>query len=127
MSKMTQLFPLVLLAGMLVGCSSTITNLTPSKMPRNASGMYPVEVAWDSRQQTLKTSTLQPVVQVDFQQYPMRPTLGMKNRWETVIPVPPDKNSVNYQIRFDYDYNTFGRPQKNSRLSSGYRLDITDK
>ena len=47
----------VLLLGMLTllvaGCaSSLITNLTPSAMPRNASGQYLVELKLDSSQQT---------------------------------------------------------------------------
>ena len=126
MKKMLKLSPLLLLSVVLAGCSSTITNLTPSKQLRNASGCYPVEVAWDTSEQTVRSATLQPVVVVEFATFPMRPTLGMKNRWEAVIRVPPDKTVVPYHIRFDYDYNSFGKPQKSSRLSPGYRLEILD-
>ena len=126
MNKMFKLSPLLLLSVFLAGCSSTVTNLTPSKQPRNAAGHYPVEVAWDTREQTVRPATLHPFVVVGFESYPMRPTLGMKNRWETVIPVPPDKNAVAYHIRFDYDYNAFGKPQKGSRLSPGYKLEVLD-
>ena len=126
MKKMLKLSPVLFLSVILVGCASTITNLTPSRQPRNATGCYPVEVAWDTREQAVRWATLQPVVVVDFGTFPMRPTLGMSNRWEAVIRVPSDKNVVPYHIRFDYDYNTFGKPQKSSRLSPGYRLEILD-
>ena len=124
---MLRLSPLWLVTVLLAGCTSTITNLTPSKQVRNASGMYPVAVEWDTRQQSVRASTLTPYVVVGFESYPMRSTLGMHNRWETVIPVPPDKSVVPYHIRFDYEYNSFGKPEKSSRLSGGYRLEIVEK
>ena len=128
MKKTLKWSPFCLVFMLLAGCTSTITNLTPSKQFRNATGMYPVEVAWDSREQTVRNQTLTPYVVLDPETvYKMRPTYGMKNRWETVVPVPPGKNVVPYHIRFDYDNNSFGKPTKNSKLSSGYRLEIIDK
>ena len=127
MSKTIKLMPLMLLCALLAGCTSTITNLAPSKQVRNASGLYPIEAEWDTREQTVRPTSLKPSVVVEFQSYPMRPTLGMKNRWETVIPGPAGKNVVPYHIRFDYEYNAFGKPQKGSRLSPGYKLEILDK
>ncbi|MBI5383987.1 MAG: hypothetical protein HZA90_04800 [Verrucomicrobia bacterium] len=127
MSKMIRLVPLLGLIVWCAGCASTITNLTPSKQTRSATGMYPVEMAWNTRQQTLRPTTLQPYVVVEFQSFPMRPTLGMSNRWETVVAIPGGRNSVNYHFRVDYEYNQFGRPQRSSKLSPGYRLEILDK
>jgi hypothetical protein len=118
---------LALLSVMLMGCKTTVTNLTPSKQPRNPTGMYPVEVAWDSTQSTVRLETLKPSVMLDFNAYPMRPTLGISNRWETVIPVPPGKNTVFYHFKFDFDYNRFGKPGHDSTKSASYRLDIVDK
>ena len=64
---------------------------------------------------------------IGFDFYPMRPALGISNRWETVIPVATDKNYITYHFKVDYEYRTFGKPQKSSRLSGEYRLDIVDK
>jgi hypothetical protein len=127
MSKMLKVGPWLLLGALLAGCTSTITNLTPSKQARNATGMYPVEVAWDSREQVVRPETLTPYVVVEFESYKMRPTLGMKNRWEVLIPVPADKNMVPYQFRVDYEYNSYGKPKPSSKLSQSYKLEITDK
>ena len=126
MFKIVRLLPLLSL--LLTGCvHSTITNLTPSRQPRNATGVYPVEVAWDTHQQTVRQETLTPMVVVDFDFFPMRRTVGITNRWEALIPVPAAKNGLNYHFKFDYDYNKFGGPQKSSKLSRGYKLDIVDK
>src|ERR1041384_6294516 len=111
----------------LAGCaSSRITSLTVTRQPRNPTGMYPVEFAWDSNQQTLIAGSVKPYVVVGFDFYPMRPSLGISNRWETVIPVPADKNSITYHFKVDYQYRAFGKPAKSSKLSPSYRLDITD-
>jgi hypothetical protein len=110
------------------GCaSSSVTNLTTTRQPRNASGLYPVEFVWDSREQTIIPTSIKPYVVVGHDFYPMRPALNITNRWETVIPVPPDKASVFYHFKVDFEYRTFGKPEKSSKLSPSYRLDITDR
>jgi len=109
----------------LTGCgTSRIVNLTPTRQPRNATGLYPIEMKWDSNQQSIIDSSLKPYVVVGFDFYPMRPALNIHNRWETVIPVAPDKNTVTYRFKVDYEYRAIGKPQKSSKLSSDYRLDI---
>lgn len=113
----------------LAGCaSSRVTNLTTTRQLRNASGVYPVEFAWDTSDATVIEGSLKPVAVVngrDF--YPMRPSLGISNRWETVVPVPASENYVVYRFKVDYLYRAFGPAQKGSRLSQDYRLDILEK
>jgi hypothetical protein len=109
------------------GCAtSRITNLTTTRQPRNPSGVYPIEFVWDSNQQSIIESSIKPYVVVGFDSYPMRPALDIRNRWETVIPVPADKQSVLYRFKVDYDYRAFRKVEKSSKLSPDYRLDITD-
>lgn len=116
------------LALVVTGCAgSRVTNLTTTRQPRNASGLYPIEFVWDSNQTTLKPDTIKPYVVVEFEFYPMRPALNISNRWETVIPVPANKDSVIYHFKVDYEYKTFGKPQKSSKLSPSYKLEIVDK
>lgn len=85
-----------------------------------------MEFVWDSDQSTIIYDSIKPYVVIGFDQYPMRPALDIKNRWETVIPVPPDKNFVLYHFKVEYQYRTFGKPEKSSKLSPSYRLDITN-
>jgi hypothetical protein len=107
------------------GCTS-ITNLTASKQARNASGLYPVEVAWASREQSIRPESLTPTVVVGMQSYPMKATPLVHNRWETLIPIPSDKQFVHYKVKFDYQYNAIPAPRKNSKLSPQYRLTIAE-
>ena len=111
---------------MLAGCS-TITNLTPSQQARNATGLYPIEAAWESRQQSIRQDSFKPSVMVGLDNYPMRKTSLMRNRWETLVPIPADKNAINYRFKFDFDYNTIPQPRPDSKLSPEYRLEILDK
>jgi hypothetical protein len=126
MLNIRKLLPFALLPLLLAGCSS-ITNLTPLQQTRNANGLYPVEVALASRQQTLRWESIKPYVVVGVDFYPMRPTPLMKNRWETLVPVPATTNLVYYKFKFDFEYNTFQGPSHDSKLSQEYRLMILDK
>lgn len=110
---------------LLTGCATTtITNLTPSKVERNSSGLYQFEVALETRQQSLRQESLQPYVLIGLESYPMQPTPVLKNRWETLVPIPADESVVHYRYKFDYEYNSIPQRRKSSLLSAPYRLQI---
>ena len=98
------------------------------QQPRNANNLYPVEVAFNSQQQSLRWETIQPYVLVNGELYPLRQVPLVKNRWEGFVPVPPGVNSVDYRFKFDYKYNSVGSvPKPNSAFSPVYRLTIVDQ
>jgi hypothetical protein len=119
----------VLLAPLLLaGCTTTSTNLAAQKQVRNPNNLYPVGVAFSSRQQSLRWESIQAYVVVGADSYPMRPTLLMTNRWEGLVPVPPGIKVVQYHYKFDFQYNAFGGPPKSdSALSPRYTLRILDQ
>jgi len=118
---------MLLIPVVLGGCNATFTNLTPSRQTRNADNLYPVEVALASRQQTLRWSSIQPEIIVGSESYPMRPTPLMTNRWEGLIPVPGDRSQVRYYYKFDYEYNSLGKPKLSSAVSPEYELKILEE
>lgn len=102
--------------------------MTPSVQPRNANNLYPVEVAFDSKQQSIRWDSIQPYVLVNGNPIPMRPVPMVENRWEGFVPVPPTSDTVTYRFKFDYLYNTFGDvPQKDSAWSSSYTLKVVSQ
>lgn len=119
-----KILPVLLAPLLLAGCG-TFTNLTPQRQVRNANNLYPVEVAFNTRQQSLRWESIQPFVNVGTDFYPMRPTLLMKNRWEGLVPVPPGTNTIRYRYKFDFKYNAVGdQPQNDSAISPEYSLRI---
>jgi hypothetical protein len=117
--------PVLFLGGLLAGCSTTITNLTPKQEHRNANNFYDLEVALSSTQETLRWSSIKPYVIIGSETYPMKFTPLMTNRWETLVPVKPGENVIYYRYKFDFDHNVFGNvPQPDSKLSPKYRLQI---
>jgi hypothetical protein len=122
MSK--KLLPLLLLPLLFSGCTATFTNLTPKQQLRNANNLYPVEVAFRSRQQSLRWDSIKPQIVVGSESIPMHATPLMTNRWEGLVPVPPGENTVRYHYRFDFQNNDFGGPMPNSAISSEYTLRI---
>jgi hypothetical protein len=118
--------PVLLLSLVLTGCASHITNLSSLHQPRNASNLYPVELSFDSRQQTIRWQSIHPRIIVGNESSDMRATPLMSNRWEGVISVPPNKTSVEYQYKVDYQFNRMGKAGNNSALSRKYILQIMD-
>jgi hypothetical protein len=113
---------------LLAGCASTYTRLTPEQQPRNANNLYPVEVAFNSTQQSLRWETIQPYVLANGELYPLHQVSHMQNRWEGYVPVPPGANSVEYRFKFDYKYNNMGTdPKPGSSFSPTYKLKIVDQ
>ncbi len=105
---------------LLTGCAATFTRLTPLQQPRNPNNLYPVEVAFNSQQQSLRWDSIQPYVLVNGELYPLRPVALMQNRWEGFVPVPQGANSVEYRFKFDYKYNNMGtKPKANSAYFAG--------
>ena len=120
--------PLVLLPLLLAGCgTAAITNLTPSRLPRKDNGQYPFNVEWASRQQALLKDSIKAYVVIGLDQYPMQRTPLLTNRWETLVPIAADKDSVIYRYKFDYEYQGFAARQSDSKLSKVYQLFILDK
>ncbi len=122
-----KLVPVSLLALLLTGCATTLTNLTPQRQERNANNLYPVEVALTTRQQSLKWDTITPQIVVGTVTYPMRQTVLMTNRWEGLVPLPKDQNQVHYRYKFDFDYLAMGQRKTSSVLSPEYTLRVQDK
>jgi hypothetical protein len=119
--------PVLFIPLLLTACQTTVTQLTPLQQTRNPSNTYPVEVALDSRQQTLRWSSIQPQIMVGKEAYPMRPTPYMTNRWEGLVPVPKSKSSVTFYYQFNYEYNSMGKPKQGSFESPDYTLTIKEK
>ena len=114
---------------LLAGCAttySTFTNLTPRSQPRNESGSYPVEFTWNSRQTALRQDSVRPSVQIGTNYYAMKRIAQLANRWETLIPVPPGTNFVNYRFRVDYLYNSIPVACEDSRVSPLFQLHVAD-
>ncbi len=116
---------LFVLPCLLIGCTTTpITNLTPSRLPRKDNGQYPFAVEWNSYQQSLIKDSIKAYVIVGLDQYPMQRTPMLTNRWETLVPVPADREVVTYRYKFDYEYRGFPTHELNSKLSKYYQLFI---
>ena len=115
---------LCLLAALLVGCATTVTNITATSQPRNANNQYLIEFQWDTTEQAVVPDSVQPYVVTGFDTYEMRPVLRMTNRWETYIPAAPDRNVLVYSFKVEYETRGFGGVQKRSRNSQEYKLYI---
>ena len=124
LKKFLPLWPVLLLTG----CAGTFTRLTPLEQPRNANNLYPVEVQFNSNQQSLRWDSIKPYVLVGEQAIPLRQVPMMNDRWEGYVQVPPGANDVKFRFKFDYLYNNMGtEPKPNSAYSPQYEMRIIDQ
>ena len=121
----SKLFLCLALALFWAGCATTeITNLTPSTYPRNPNGQYMIEMELDTKQQTMLPETIKPQVVIGFDSYPMQRTKKTQNRWEALVPVPANKESIQYHFKANYEYQGFGRAHPDSISSRPYLLFV---
>jgi len=118
--------PVLSLPLLLAGCTTTFTNLTPQQQERTAQNSYTVEVALESRRQTMRWESIRPEIVVGKQSFPMRPTPMMTNRWEGEIPLPPGADVIHYHYKFDFKYNAFGDAKPDSASSQEYTLRLVE-
>jgi hypothetical protein len=124
LKKFLPLLPVLLLAGC---ASGTFTRVSSTEQPRNANNLYPVEVIFNSQQQSLRWDSIKPFVVANGQSYPLRPVPMVNNRWEGLLPVAPTDNTTKFRFKFDYLYNSFGQPKPNSEASPSYTLKVVDQ
>jgi hypothetical protein len=122
-----KILPLLVLPFLLGGCAATFTNLTPKQQVAKPDNLYPVEVAFISREQTLRWDSIKPQIMANGEFYPMRPTPLMTNRWEGLIPAPAGTSIIRYRYKFDYQKNAFGPAQPDNALSPEYTLKILNQ
>ena len=120
LKKFLAVLPLLLLTG----CATTFTRLTPLEQPRNSNNLYPVEVVFNSSQQSLRWESIQPYVLVNGALYPMRQVPMMQNRWDGFVPVPPGTNSVKLPFQIRLSLQRFRHAaQAQQRLFAGVQAD----
>jgi len=124
LKRILSLLPVLLLTG----CASTFTRLTPLEQPRNQNNLYPVEVQFNSPQQSLRWDSIKPYVLVNGVLYDLHPVPMLQNRWEGYVSVPPGSNETDFRFKFEYLYNNFGtEPKAGSGWSPAYQLKVVDQ
>ncbi len=111
----------------LTGCTGTLTNLTPGDQTRRADALYPVSVAFETRQQSLRWKSIKPSVIVGNNTYPMRLTPLMTNRWETLLQIPAGTSAIQYRYKLEWQYNAIPVPQNDSQMTKPQTLRIIDR
>ena len=127
MTRLTGILTIFLAALLLGGCArATLTNLTVGQLPRDATGFYRVEIRWENNANGVRHETVQPVVLVGTNVFPMERVALLTNDWQVLLPVPADEVGVTYRVRVDWEFNAIPVPEANSKMSKTFRLQIKD-
>lgn len=82
---------------------------------------------WNTSHQSIREDTVTAYVLSGTDVFPMHRTPKLTNRWEAFVPVPADKEAVNYRYKFDYQYLSIPNRRANSKLSPQYQLRINNR
>jgi hypothetical protein len=95
------------------------------QQPRAASNLYPVEVMFNSTDQSLRRDSVKGYVEVNGQLYALQPEPLVQNRWEGFMPATPGNNEIEFRFKFTYLYNAMGsQPKSGSATSPTYKLRV---
>ncbi len=109
------------------GCvRSTIVNLTPSSLSRNAESAYRIEAAWESNQRSIQEDSIKPYVVANGIPYLMSPIPVAVGRWEAMVPADETTQELHYHFKFDYVYSALPESKLDSLRSSAFTLRIEE-
>jgi hypothetical protein len=109
------------------GClSTTVVNLTPSKLPRNAEGTYRFEAAWESNQKSIQQGTIEGYVVLNDLQFPMKKVPVVNDRWEALIPLDQVEQGYTYHMKFNFIYDSYPQAKPNSLRTKPFSLKIVE-
>ena len=131
MSVLRSAYPTVILALLCfggTGCfTSKFTNLVPSVMQRDPSGVYPIEMTYKPAIGLRALDNVRAEVEIDREFIPMAPSEEFNDRWEVQVEVPDGQELV--QFRYKLVYHRGGNrwaPRVQSDLSDRYTFRIVD-
>ena len=109
------------------GClSTTVVNLTPSKVSRNAAGTYRFEAAWETNEKSIQEDSIEGFVVLNEVHYPMKKVPVVTDRWEALIPLEQASEGYTYHLKFDFIYDSHPEPKPNSLRTKPFSLKIVE-
>jgi hypothetical protein len=106
------------------GCAPTFVNLTPDKLPKTPTSVYPFEVQWESPRNGANNADVRAYVVIGTNLYSLARVADTTNRWEGTAPVPPGASFVPYRFKFVDTYPGIRDTHAESSLSAPYRLIV---
>lgn len=115
-------YALLSAAALLVGCGPNINNLTSSRVPANASGIYTMSMSVSSEDGAISESSYTPLIVIDGQEREMSASDVGKNIFEYDYVMPEGRNQAKYYYVLKYE-----RDNQHRETSSLFELDVTDR
>ena len=117
---------LISTAALLVSGCASVTNLTPSQVPRDESGLYPFEMIFNTKATSVAHDSVQTLFNAGWRADPDGAHSAFDQSLEVLAPIPAGKELVNYQYKVNYQWKDLGKRKENSKLSEPFELRIQD-
>lgn len=110
------------------GCfTSKFTNLVPTVIQRNPTGVYPIEMTYKPSIGVRPLDNVRAEVEINREFIPMAPSEEFGDRWEVEVEIPDGQEIVPFRYKLVYQRggNRYA-PRIQSDLSDRYTLRIVD-
>lgn len=126
-TKNIPIFLLLLSAFILAGCDLAVTNLTPSKVPENPSGIYTVSMSARIRDGSVIESTVAPQVVINGRTEYMHTNPNNPRIYDYDYSMPYGQNEVAYYYVIDYQTVVHNEIRERQLTSDLYTLGIVNR
>lgn len=90
----------------LSGCYVTLTNLTPSEIPQNPSGIYTLSVATEIIDGNVDPESIEANVVIDGKKYAMAPSDNAPSIFQFDYALPKERDNARYYYEVNYRFDT---------------------
>ncbi|OIO58998.1 MAG: cell surface protein [Verrucomicrobia bacterium CG_4_10_14_3_um_filter_43_23] len=119
--------PLFATVGLLAGCGTTVSNLTPKQVPQNPSGIYAMSMSTHIPDADVIRPTVESRIVIDGQEHPMSLKPGSRNIYVYEYDMPEDQNEAKYYYLINYDV-LYGSKSKPKELKSElYEMQLINR
>ena len=119
---------LVLAIGLLAGgCTPTISNLSPERIPQNPSGIYTLSMSPQIRKSAIDDNTETATIVIDGARHEMMPSKVSENVYDFEYTIPKDRNNAVYYYEFEYESTYDGSTRKRLLQSPKQKLILTNR
>jgi len=113
---------------MLTGCKEfVITNLTPSQLPSNPSGIYTFSAKFEPKSRGFVEGSLQPQIVIDGQIHDLQASPVGPNIYEFDYRIPGGRSSVSYYFLATYEVSFSGRGNMRDAYSPVSTASLTSR
>ena len=111
----------------LTSCGVTVSNMTPSSVPENPSGIYTISMGAKVNDGAVDRGSMVGMIVIDGNTYEMEPNPTNPGVWDFDYVMPEGQSEAAYFFKLEYDIQKHGTPRRRVETSQLYNFQLINK